>query len=189
MPQSKAIPSIDDQPDIRTKLIREDFPLPKGRQGVLAAVERILAGGGVQKFTVELGQPIKVLRRIRADLPGDEVPEDLYEDDMMAAAMNAEMEDFPLTLPNDISAPFHYLFRAFSTLMIKKCVPKAILVNKVAVLKKWLGVDTASGVYGVEVFQHKEVPDDVLVLVGSKADEPDVIAHSLRLEMLFKEKS
>jgi hypothetical protein len=190
MPTSKAIPSLGDTPEIKTKLIREDFPIPPGgRPALLAAIERVIAGGGVQKLVVELGQPIRVLRRVRADLPGEELPEELYEDDLMGAVMNAELEDVPLPSKTD---PYQYLYRAFMLLPLNKCVPKAILVNRLQLLTAWLGVPYSGPMmlYGVEVHTHKQVPDDVLILVGAKADEPEVVAHSFRLEMnIPKEKS
>jgi hypothetical protein len=191
MPQSKAIPSLGDAPEIATKLIREDFPLPPGgRPALLAAIERVISGGGVQKLTIELGQPIKVLRRVRADSPGEELPEELYEDDMMAAVMNAELDDIPIVQGVQ---PLEYLREAFTHFQQDKCVPKAVLVNRHQLLKAWLEVRSPGPItwlFGVEVFTHKQVPDDVLILVGAKADEPDVIAHSYRLEMnIPKEKS
>ncbi len=176
---NKAIPALGDAPDITSKLVREEFPLPRGRSPLIAAVERILSGGGVQKLVIEMGKPIKVLRRVRAELPGEEAPEELYEDDMMAAVMNTEIQDFIFT---EQLSPYEYLFRAFGSLSRKHLIPRCILGN-LNQLKTWLHVDELTEIYGVEIRQHKEIPDGVMLLVGAKADEPDIIVHSLRLDM------
>lgn len=177
----KAIPSLGDNPEIATKLVHEEFPLPKGRAPLVAALERILTGGGVQKMVVELGKPIKVFRRVPASLPGEEVPAELYEDDMMAAVMNVEMEELTFTEKLD---KFQYLFRAFNILTNKHLVPKAALVNQLKQVRLWLGSESMTELFGVPLYQHKEVPDGVLLLVGAKADEPDVLEHSLKMEMV-----
>lgn len=134
-------------------------------------------------MVVELGKPIRAIRRVPANLPGIELPEELYEDDLMGAVMNAEMEPFVLT---EQLNPYEYLFRAFNVLTQRHMVPKTFLVNQLSQLPKWLGVNYAPmrELFAVEVHQHKEIPDGVIVLVGARADQPDVVELSLRMEMI-----
>lgn len=178
--QAKKPPALGDEPETSYKLIHEEFAAPPGRKELFAAIERIIAGGGVQKLTIKYGEPLKVVRRVKADLIGDAIPEELADDDMMSATRNAEMDSLVFT---EKLSPFEALFRGFNVLAKKKLIPKAVLVPQINQLRKWLMVDDVDSLYGVEVFQHKEMPDETLLLVGSKADEPDVVVFSLRLEM------
>lgn len=177
---AKQPPAIGDAPETSYKLIHEEYAAPPGRKELIAAIERIISGGGVQRLVIQYGQPLRISRRVRADLPGEAILEDMVDDDLMSAVRNAEMED--VTYSEELT-PFEYLFRAFSVLSRKRLIPKAILVPQTAQLRKWLQVDVLDGLYGVDIFQHKEMPDETLLIVGAKADEPDIVVSSLRLEM------
>lgn len=179
------IPSLGDATPAKLVKVRETFPLPKGRKEVLAAVERILNLGGVQKITVELGSPIKVTRAVE---PGSEAPEELQDDDLMAAVRNTQMEEFVFAEP---LLPTNYLFRAFHLLSQRRLQSMAMVVNSTATLKKWLGVEKAFDLvelFGVPVRTHKEMPDDGLLMVAAHPDDMDTVAFSLKLAMDIKEK-
>jgi hypothetical protein len=179
------IPSLGDETPVKLVKVRETFPLPKGRKAILSAVERIMNLGGVLKITVEFGSPIKVTRAVE---PGAEPPEELQDDDLMAAVRNSEMEEFVFTEP---LLPTNYLFRAFHLLSQRRLQSMAVVVNNVATLKKWLVVERAFDLvelFGVPVRTHKEMPDDGLLIVAARPDDMDTVAFSLKLAMDIKEK-
>lgn len=179
------IPSIGDSPVFLVKKQQETYPLPKTRKEVLAAFERILNLGGVQKVVVELGSPIKVTRTVAA---GSEVPEELQDDDLVAAARNAPMEEF---IFSETLHPTNYLFRAFHFLSQRKLRARSMVANSYGSLREWLGVDKSfdiSEVFGIEAKTHKEIPDGTLLIVATPIDDPDVVTFSLRLEMNLERK-
>lgn len=178
------IPSLGDSLSSMKK-VQETFPLPKSRKEIVTAFERILNLGGVHRVIVELGSPIKVVRLATA---GEDVPEELQDDDLVSAARNAPMEEFVFS---ESLLPTNYLLRAFSFLSHRHLKAKAAIVNSYAPLSEWLGVDKTfdvSTLFGVDVKTHKEIPDGVLLMVATSADDPEVVTFSLKLEM-SKEKS
>jgi hypothetical protein len=178
------VPSIGDSPTVALKKLQETYPLPKTRKEVVTAFERILNLGGVHRVVVELGAPIKVVRVAEA---GAEVPEELQDDDLVAAARNSPMEEFVFS---ESILPTNYLFRAFHLLTQRRLKATAMVVNNYVSMRDWLGVDKAfdvSEVFGVPVKTHKEIPDGVLLVVAAPIDD-DVISFSLRLEMSQEKK-
>lgn len=179
------LPSLGDSTTVKTVKTQETFPLPKNRKEIISAFERILNLGGVQKVTVELGSPIKVIRLAEA---GAEVPEELQDDDLLSAVRNNEMEEFVFT---ESLLPANYLFRAFHLLSQKRLRAMAVIVNNTLTLKQWLGVEKAfdiADLFGVPVRPHKEMPDDGLLLVAEQPDNPETVVFSLRLEMSIERK-
>lgn len=183
---NEKIPSIGDSPVSALRKVQESYPLPKSRREVVTAFERILNLGGVHRIIVELGSPIKVTRLATAT---EEVPEELQDDDLVSAARNAPMEEF---IFSENVLPTNYLFRAFHVLSQKRLKAGAVVVNNLSSLREWLGVDKVfdvSQVFGVKTAAHKEIPDDVLLLVAGPVDEPDLVSFSLRLELTVGKKS
>lgn len=176
------LPSLGDSPSVPMVKIHETFPLPKSRKELVTAFEHILNLGAVSKVVVELGSPIKVTRLVKTPTESDEVPEELQDDDIVSAARNAEMEDFFIA---DL-LPANYLLQAFHVLSKKKLKAKTMVVNNLQALRSWLelgkGFDV-SEIFGVGTVSHKEIPDGVLLLVASPADDVDLVSFSLRLEM------
>lgn len=180
-----SIPSLGDSPSISMMKVQETFPLPKSRKEIVTAFEHILNLGAVHKVVVELGSPIKVTRLVKPPTESEEVPEELQDDDVVSAARNAEMDDFFL----DGLGPTDYLLRAFFALSERKLRAKSIVVNNLPALRSWLGLAKGfdvSEVFGVGTVAHKEIPDGVLLLVASPVDDVDLVAFSLRLEMVEK---
>lgn len=181
------IPSIGDNSPVTTlKKFQETFPLPKTRKEVVTAFERILNLGGVHKVVVELGSPIKVVRMGNA---GEDVPDELQDEDLVSAARNAPMEEFVFS---ENLLPTNYLFRAFHLLSQRRLKARAMVVNSFPQFREWLGVDKAfdlSEVFGVVATTHKEIPDGVLLLVAGPVDEEDLVSFSLRLELNVGKKS
>jgi hypothetical protein len=167
--------------------VSENFDTPGDRKGILSAIERILNLGGVQKLILELGKPIRVTRLVRKDeMP--EAPQELVDDDIYAAARNAEMENLvPKALPGkDRIGAYETLFCAFDTLARRRLKPKALLVHKYSELQAWLTVDAqhdVSEIFGIDVRPHKEIPDNVALLVATRWDDTDTVVFSLRLEI------
>ena len=160
------------------KRIQEVFELPDTRSGVVSKFERILESGGVQKITIELGHPIKVERLVKAsDAP--EV-EELQDDDWLNAVRNGELQE----LDPAGKDPFVYLFQAFHLLSQKRLKARIILIHSAKELKEWMGLDSFLDVrelFGVEVREHPDVPDQTAILISSNPDESDVPTFSLRL--------
>lgn len=176
------IQSLGDSPNVSLVKLQETFPLPNSRKEMVTAFEHILSLGGVQRVVVEYGAPIKVTRLVKPPTESDEVPEEMQDDDIVSAARNAEMEDFFIA---DL-LPANYLLQAFHVLSKKKLKAKTVVVNNLQALRAWLelgkGFDV-SEIFGVGTVSHKEIPDGVLLLVASPADDVDLVSFSLRLEM------
>jgi len=180
------IPSIGDSPVAALKKLQETYPLPKTRREVVTAFERILNLGGVHRIVVELGAPIKVIRLANA---GEDVPDELQDDDLVSAARNAPMEEFVFS---ESILPTNYLFRAFHILSQRRLRARAVVVNNLTALREWLGVDKTFDlveVFGVATASHKEIPDGVLLLVAGPLDEPELVSFSLRLELNIGKKT
>jgi hypothetical protein len=160
------------------KRIQEVFDLPDTRAGVVAKFERILESGGVQKIVIELGHPIRVERLVKASDAPD--VEELRDDDWLNAVRNGELQEFD---PAGVS-PYVYLFRAFHLLSQKRLKARIILIHSTKELKEWMGLDSFIDVrelFGVEVLEHPDVPDQTAILISSNPDETDVPVFSLRL--------
>lgn len=171
------IPGIgQDKPDL--KVVREEHPLPGNRKEVLIACENILKRNGVKKLVIELGQPIRVERYVKYDAVGPE--QEIVNDDLYLAVRNAEIQDYDPKKNGGLET----LFFAFQRITDRGLLPKAFITNDAKVFFAWLGVDpVTSTVFGVDLIEHKDVPDDVLLFVCAKVDEPDVITVTLKLSM------
>lgn len=174
-----AIPSLGDS-SAQMQKVQETFPLPGNRKELVIAFERILNLGGVQKVVVDRTAPIKVTRLVMAPPSAGEVPEELQDDDIVSAARNVEMEEFSFI---ENLSPFEYLYHAFHTLSLRKLKARTMVVASITALQKWLKANYVSEVYGIEVREHKEIPEGVLLLVATGADDPETIVFSLKLEM------
>lgn len=173
---------LGDEPAVEFKTIFESYPIPEGgRKGLLSFVDHILSAGGVQKMVIEIGKPLQFWRKVKAAEEGEDVPEELLEDDLVAAARNTDMEE--LIFQEPLSA-FEYLFRAFDVIESRRLVVKAIMVSSPAESAAWFGskkqVKTA---FGVEVLPHKDIPDGVALVVACLPEDPTVVLLSLRLEI------
>jgi hypothetical protein len=171
------------------KVVVENLPLPSGRKEIVAAIERALNLGGVIRLLLEYNKPLKVWRNVRKDeMP--EAPEELVDSDILSAARNAEMEDLAIrqSYGKEIEklSGLEVLLHAFSTLSRRKLKPRALMIHLPGELRAWLKVDAnfdVSELFGVEVITHKQVPDNVALLVATTWDDPDTVVYSLRLEM------
>lgn len=168
--------------------VTETYPNPGERKAVVATVDRILNLGGVMRLVLEYGKPLTVHRMVRkGEMP--EAPQELLDDDIYAAARNAEMESFvpkTLTGKREALSAFEVLFQAFDVLSKRRLKPKIMLVHQLSELRAWLRVDAyqdVSEVYGVSVRPQKDIPDDCVLLVATTWDDYDTVVFSLRLEM------
>lgn len=169
-------------------MITETHPLPGDRKAIVATIERILNLGGVMRLLLEYGKPLKVSRMVRKDeMP--EAPEELIDDDIYAAARNAEMEEFlhPKAMPGEDSwGPYETLFHIFDLLTRRRFKPKIILVHQYSELKAWLGLGSShdvSEIFGIGVRPQKEIPDDTFLVVVTTWDDLDTVVFSLRFVM------
>lgn len=159
--------------------------MPDGRKALLAAIEQILAGGGVQRLIVRYGKPIVVVRAVKDDGSAPELPSELLDNDIMAAVRNVEMEEF---LTEKEETPFEYLFRAFNilngmTVDGTRLQPKIFIVKKLSYLYQWLGVQALASLFNVEIMQHIEMPEDGLLLVAANASDIEDVKFSLKMEL------
>ena len=177
-------PSIGDASSERFSLVKEEYPLPKSRQEVLAAVGRILNLGGVQRLAIRIGEPIQVYRAVSIN---GEVPttlEELEADDLYAQVRNATMEAFEFKVKDQSS--FEMLFVSFQTIAARGLIPKNFIVSNLKMLRAWLGVgalDSMTTIYGVPCLTHPDVPEDILLFAAASPESPDNVAFTLRLEM------
>lgn len=176
------IPGIgQDKPDL--KVVKEEYPLPGNRKEVLIACENILKKNGVKKLVIELGQPIRVERYVKYDAVGPS--QEIIEDDLYFAVRNADIEVYVPGGPDEPIDGLRAMFYLFNKARSRGLVPKAILVNNYEAFYKWLDIRDikAESAFGVDIAFHKEVPEDVLLFVCSKSDEPDVIAVTFQTNM------
>ena len=174
------IQSLGDEAS-ETLVVSESHPLPAGRKNLIASLEAILSSGGVQKITVELGKPIRVRRQVRKVATTD-VPVELIDDDIYAAARNASM--MSLELPSNYT-PLDYLWKAFDNFSADGVRVRAVLVPTKAQLAEWLNKDLTKSteLFGAEIVEDKNIPDETILVVAANKDDPESIVSSLRLGM------
>lgn len=162
-------------------VVSESHPLPTGRRNLVTTIEALLARGGVQKLTVELGKPIRVRRSVPKTEKVD-LPDDLIDDDIYAAARNSEM--LVLDLP-DGAHPLWALWEGFNLVSTKNLKPRAILVSTKKDLSDWLGrdVSTSRELFGAELIPNKNIPNDALLLVASDQLDSENIVLSIRIAL------
>ena len=162
-------------------MIQETIPLPKSRKEIASMVETVLEKGGVQKIVVEVGKPVTISRLVKSDeVP---IPKEIIIDDLASAVRNAEIVE--LLADYYIDIPFRYLFNAFRLIANKGLSPKAMIVKSIEDSKKWFGLrqlDTMTDVFGVELVEHKDTPEDVLIFVATK--DGDDVQLSVKLLMV-----
>lgn len=165
------------------KVVREEYPLPTNRKELVAAFERVLARGGVKKFVIELGQPLRVDRYMKFDDVGPE--QEVVSDDVYNAVRNAHI--IPYTFDKEKAVDgMQTMFHLFQRTWDQGLVPKSLLVNNAEVFFEWLGVGNSvlkDNAFGVELVAHKDVPDDILLFVCAKPEEPEAVAVSLQTPM------
>lgn len=156
----------------------EMHELPKNRQGILAAIESILKPGGVQKLVLEVGKPIRVSRMVPASAVPDDLPAELIDNDIYAAARNTEIGSVEKE-----KDPFSQLYKAFFVLADRGSKPRAIIVPQLSQFFLWLGRPQSKRVFGVDIITNKDVPDETALLVGADQDDEEVINYSVRFEL------
>jgi hypothetical protein len=181
---SRLPPSLGDENKATYRLIQESFPMPEGRKALLAGIEQILVSGGVQKLIVRVGHPLQVVRAVKEGTV-EPVPTELIDDDLMAAVRNCEMEEFPIAQG---VTPYEYLFRAFLHLNKARVEgmslqPKVFIFKKLEFAKQWLGQSYLPDIFGVEITQHAEMPEDGLLFVAASATDIEDVKFSLRMEI------
>lgn len=161
------------------RLVREEAPLPPSRELRLLEIQTILERG-VQRLVVEVGKPIIFYRIVKAD---DADLDEIVEEDLFVQARNNEMLEFPL----DGDAPESSVltvFQAFRELRKRGISPLAFLYFDSQAVSRWLFKKTVdvSDIYGVRAIRHGEVPEGVLLLLGSTPGENDVVL-TLRISL------
>lgn len=167
-------------------VLQETHPMPiGGRKGLLTTLDVLMSAGGVQKFTVEMGKPIKLLRAVpKSEAAASEFPAALLEDpdDFYLAARNAVIEPLAFGEPKNA---FEYLWFAFNNMMARNTAPKVALVPQKKQLAEWLKVTDVGGwLFGVKIIEDKNIPDEAMLLVGSDLDDRETVTLSFRMEMV-----
>lgn len=161
------------------KRVQQTFPLPNTRNEIVSKISNILESGGVQKVTVELGQPIKVEKLIPAATAGVDAPMELRDDDWMSAIRNGEMEDAPESA--DLGK---YVFQSFFLLSQRGAKPRILMLHRKSELRTWFKLDPMLDIqtfFGVEVQESQHVPENTAVLVGVDPDDDLVPVAAVRL--------
>jgi hypothetical protein len=185
---SRLPPSLGESalPDL--VLSRYEVPLPPTRQELVAAIETILNGNGVQKMVVEVGHPIQVsqlVNRSMAEPPKEYIP----SDDLWGQMRNGErLQELTIQRLPDGSLPDGYraLFFAFDELFRKKLKPLRIFYHNENQLRSWLSLSASyplnlHNIYGVSTADHLDVPEDAIILVGIAHDENPETLTGLRV--------
>lgn len=157
----------------------ESFPMPPTRADRIAAIESILAPGGVQKLVIELGKGIRILRWVKDD--GPPLSNELINDTLMSATRNAEMlgmESKGVSAVND-------LVNALNMVADFEHRPRAIAVQSKKEFEAWLKEPSSrkGDVFCIPVMEHKSIPDETILIIASSQDDQDDITFSVRLEM------
>lgn len=161
------------------RLVQSSYPLPTTRKGIISAVESILDMGGVQKLTVQVGQPIKFDRLVTEFEDGP--PQEFQDDDILAAVRNAEMDE--LDVPDSMGA-FESLFRAFHLVSGRRFDPYLLIVKDFTTLRQWLNVDQlfdVTEVFGVRTVSSKQVPEGSMLLVSVRPESDNQISYTVRI--------
>lgn len=165
-------PSLGDQPKPELVLSRTEVELPRTRKELVSTFESILVLGGVQKVVVELGKPIQVVRLVdKSSMPP---VLDAPENDLWAQLRNNTLEELLLDTGVD---PYRVLYHGFERLAGRKARPAAIFVHSHEQLRQWLKISTRTGpsmIFGVDVIEEADVPDDAAILVGRVAVDPNL---------------
>jgi hypothetical protein len=179
------LPSLGDTNTAGYVRNRFTVPMPEGREVLLKEFARIISMGLVQKVVVEVGQPIVYERLSKSDGAVSDDLERIETGDLYGAIRNAELLDFKRKGSSGFLETVFYAFR-FLQMHSDDLVPKAFMCGSWLTLRMMLGLapdDDISELFGVRVYWHEEVPDDVLLLVASTSTEPDVVSMSLRIPM------
>src|SRR5512146_1009928 len=174
-------PSLGDETFGGYVRARFSVPFPGGRTEVIRTISEILGQGGVQKITVEVGQPVVYEKLVKDDGTLEDV-QAVDAEDLFGAVRNSEIVDFQFRGESS----YETLFNAFAHVSQRKLAPKAFLIHRWTQLRNWLGADVEEKpieLFGLEGHVHEEVPEDVLLLVAASKVEPDVVELSLRIPM------
>jgi hypothetical protein len=168
-------------------LARFEEPLPKTRKELVARIENILGRGGVQKLVVELGRPIQISQMVDAN-QAPPPKEALPPDDLWARAYNNDLVHLDHEMKVRDPQPYVQIFQVFTELAVRKMKPKMFYCLDHKRVREWLGhgplfkLDT---LYGIDLVQTSEMPDDGLLLVGTSYDELDdsVVGLLIRMDL------
>lgn len=180
MPTSNAPPSIGSNLK-KLKLISEEHDLPPERKQVVSFIGKLLEQGGVQRLTLQVGQPIRLSRYVKAN--SLDPIKDLAQDDLYEAIRLSAIEETPV---HEGANPYQVLFDLFGSISHRGKVPKAFLVNSIDRFKSWLGRDPSHLIkeaYGVPIETNAEVPDDVCLMACADPDDTEIVTFTLKFNM------
>lgn len=141
-------------------LSREQYDLPETRVGLLALMERVLMmPGPVQSFSMEVDQPIRVMRWVESN--------ELFEGEPtlghVLSTVNMTEVSFPGMGPE-------VLFAMFAALERDRCYPVcwAIGAQNRALLDNWLGILVGDTLANVPIERLKSLPEETILLCGAE---------------------
>lgn len=162
----------------------EVHPLPNSRKEIVARIETLLSAGGVQRLTIEVGQPIKLYRLV----PKDETlvsPPEAAADDLWSRLHNGSIEEeTTAVLAPDYGNGYAAIFFAFQRAEARGMKPVALFVPSLPVLRLWLRLDQGSDirrVFGMDVHPQADLPRDAVVLAAVSYDELSTEVYGVRV--------
>lgn len=158
------IASLGDSPKKNLVLVRETHPLPSSRKDIIMRLGEILGLGKVQKIVLQVGTPIHVDRFVEEDTVG---PQPIVEpiNDLWLEARNSPMLDFASPVGE---SSLSSIYRAWQTLIENGCQISAIFTGPNLDFSEWIGIRLNDNeFFGVKIENHKEMPDDSLLLIGT----------------------
>lgn len=174
--------SLGDTSSAKFSRIRESVEMPEGRENLIREFARILGIGMVQKVVVEVGSPILFERLVRDDAGVQEDLDKVDADDLYGVVRNAELMDFR----HLGASPFEAFFNAFEFFRTRQLAAKAVMIHDWAAMRAWLGMDVGQEPvepYGLPVFLHEQVPEDVLLFIGASELDMRDVKLTLRIPM------
>lgn len=175
----------------KSKTVVEKYHLPATIDGICALVRETLKGGLVQKIDIEIGKPVRVVRRVDDDGVGED---DITWD---AALRNVEK----MIEVNDKSSAVT-LVKMLSMVSAERVHPSGWVTGSQEnnLLGKWVAQE--SGVpaqysptsaslplFGYPVHEVKSLPEDTLILCAAPmpSSEPEEVTFAVKTAMALED--
>lgn len=187
---SKGKPAELGDTDQEYRLQREEHPIPKNRSDLLKKLTELINAGGVYRLYLEAKKPILVDRNVpvvpgeKAEILESELPMPTLAEILIDTARNSPIDEYVFWAKTPPPPPHKYLFQAFNMITRKRLRVRAILVHDAQRVMNWLEVDDWHGkVFDVEVLEHKDLPPDAALVLGTASVDSNEVEYSVRIGM------
>lgn len=182
--------SLGDEEKPEYILVKDQVPLPKGRNEKIEAFRGILQLGGVQKVVLEVGKPITFFRVMQEDKEAEIPPANAFDPIELVRLGDVANVEVPELESLTSEIPLTVLFHAFNQIILHGAVPGFFVASSPKILAKWLSkLLSKDTLFGLEIKKSFTIPDDAVFLAGVSAEDTDVVRYTVRIPLdLPKEK-